>query len=114
MKKLFLILGIAGFIACNSLIGGSDDTTSGGYQVIGAGWSGAKDGYDGATVYICIKNTGDSDITLKSCTMNIYKDESTTVTTVITIGTIKAGRCTFVRATNYNSNYDFSYSIKEK
>jgi hypothetical protein len=113
MKKLFLILGIAGFIACNSLIGGSDDTTSGGYQVIGTGYFCAKDGYDGATLYICIKNTSGADLHLKTCTFKLYKNETTTIEKTISIPTIKAGRSCFIRCVDYNSNYDFSYSIKE-
>jgi hypothetical protein len=108
MKKVIWLLIALAFITCQSITSSPEDAGGNGtYEIIGAG-------FDGGTVYICIKNVSNTDINLKSCTMNIYKDESTTVSTNVAIGTIKAGHCTFVRVGNYNSNYDFSYSIKEK
>lgn len=108
MKKLIWILIATAFITCESITSSPEDTGGNGtYEIIGAG-------YDGSTVYICIKNVADTDITLHSCLFNIYTSETTTITTNAMIGEIKKGRCTFVRCTGYNSNYDFSYSIKEK
>lgn len=71
MKKLFLILAIAGFIACNSLIGGSDDIiNSGDYVVRGI----YKTKIDNSNyVNFAIENISGSDLYLDSIVI-IYGD----------------------------------------